>query len=597
LSFFSKFLPRKGASFYQTSEIEAIRNLMHQGKFELALNALDELYTKVNDEEQLLLGTIKCDILIQMGNMEEARSKAENILNEGKDRNNPLIIAEAIIPLTNSLLNTAELKDIQELIKEGENQLKHIEKQYKEEYTRVKSTYHFIEGKLCRKQGDLDRALHLLQMCIDERTQSNELYEKAEPLNVLGIIYAIKTEFDTALNYLNQSLEIFNELGNISTIVKIQNNMGLIYYQKGERDLALQYYTESLENAEKINNKLYIATLSLNIGLIYFSRGGLNTALEYFLKSKEISMQTNNLIHLGYTLTNIGRVYEYKGELEAALDLYSQSLKIATDLDIKEEIGTLHNNLANTYLKQGDPGLALEYFKKSLGIFEELGNKISISESLYNNILQFIDFDLMEEVEEYLQKLQEINTAEDNKIINQFFILAKANVLKSKDRIISKMEAQQLFKEIADEEMVKHEYTISAMLNYSELLLLELKTSGSDEVLREIKAIFDSLLQLAEMTDRLPISIEIYILQGRLSLLELDVAHTDELLEKAFKLAEDKKIPSLVEKVQEEKDNLKDEMIRIKELVDTSSSVYDRIQETKIKEYILKAQQIVNTPG
>ena len=594
--FFSKLFQRKKyLELLQSSEIESISTLIKKGKLEEASKELDVLKSRddLEIEEKLLINAIESDIQTLNGEYEISFELAKKTLDQSKEINDPLLICTSIISLSNVFLARGDIDKLDDLLEEGLAGVKKIRWRQKKHRLPTEATLNFIQGKYYRKKGELDLALECLQKCIDINNKTRDVYNNADPLNVIGIIYTMKSEFDKATEYLNQSREIFEKIGNITSAIKILNNMGMIYWQKGDLNLALDYYKDCLDRCVKIDNQQYIASLSLNIGLIHFGRGDLDIALNYYLKSKDMFMLQNNKFYLATTLTNIGMVYEYKGELDAALDLYHQSLSIAEILENKQEIATILHNIGNINLDKGDPQSALAYFNKVLVLFEEIGNRLSFCEAIYNIIRVLIDLNLIEDAEESLIKLEEINSQEDNKLINQLTTLAKAFLLKSKERIVSKVEAQQLFKQVSNEEMIKHEYTISAMLNLSELLLLELKLSGNEEVLNEIKSLLDQLLHIVDTTNRVPLLVEIYILQSKMALLELDTVSSMEFLNKGLQIGMNKNIQFLVEKVTYEQENLEEEMVKLRDMVDSSATLYERIQQTKLEDYIVNAQRVV----
>ena len=221
-------------------------------------------------------------------------------------------------------------------------------------------------------------------------TQPSPLIKKsmlsslAEAINNIGYIYMIKGEVQKALEYMHESLKVFEELGNKKGIAAGLNNIGYIYKNKGEIQKGLEYYQKSLKIKEELGDKDGIANSLNNIAMIYNIQGEIQKALKYLHKSLKIEEELGDKPGIAASLNNIGFIHESQGETQNALDYYDKSLRIQQELGDKQGIASGLNNIGSIYNNQGGVRKGLEYLHKSLRIREELGDKNGIAESLSN---------------------------------------------------------------------------------------------------------------------------------------------------------------------------------------------------------------------
>ncbi|UCG90435.1 MAG: tetratricopeptide repeat protein, partial [Candidatus Heimdallarchaeota archaeon] len=349
----------------------------------------------------------------------------------------------------------------------------------------------------------------------------------------------------------------------------------------------IDYYQKSLDLSEKFGNKQNAAALSLNIGQTYLYKGELDLALDYTQRSLAMHEELDSKNEIAMCLNNMGNIFESKGELAQALEVYTRSLKlfekIGNTQDTRYDTAIGFNNIGNVYRTRGDTDEATSYYKRSLDLLEEIGNNLEASTALLNLILVTVHWGLAEDAQPYLQKLQEIDNKEENKTIHQIYRLARAYILRTSDRVVKQAEAQQLFQKIAEEEIIQHDNTVQAMLNLCEILLQELRTSGNEEVLKEIKEILQKLQTIAENQNSFSLLVNTYLLKSKMALLELDLDSARQLLSDAQQIAEDKGLQKLAMMISGEYDSLMDQLGKWTDLIDQNVPMIEKLELTELE--------------
>jgi signal transduction histidine kinase len=170
---------------------------------------------------------------------------------------------------------------------------------------------------------------------------------------------------DSMMYYSLNALELAKKTANVEIQAGVAHDIGNIYAQEGNFEKALEYCTQSLNIWTKIGHKNVAGVLS-DIGNIYYNKKDLKNALAYYKKSFENANLNNDALAYGYSLNNIGLVYMDLDSNALAIGYFKNSIRYY-HLDLnKPGIANAENNLGAAYLKTGNYKLALGHAKISL---------------------------------------------------------------------------------------------------------------------------------------------------------------------------------------------------------------------------------------
>jgi len=212
--------------------------------------------------------------------------------------------------------------------------------------------------------------------------------------------------------------------------------------------------------------------------------------------------------------------------------------------------------------------------------------------SLFGLITFYLDKDEKSGVNNYYNQLQIIADNSDNKHIVLYYKLAKALILKSSKRSRKKAQAEDSLQKIIEDEIFDHELTVLAMKHYIELLLIELKSFGEEEVFDEAVALIGKLLVIAQEQKSLTLIVETMLLRSKFALIKGDVDKANEYLEQAEINAEEYNLTALHKQVQDERAALNEDMEKWRDLVDKGASMFERIEQANMINYIKQMQKL-----
>jgi tetratricopeptide (TPR) repeat protein len=410
-----------------------------------------------------------------------------------------------------------------------------------------------LRVKLLIKQGRFAKAIPLIKNVIN--TNEKRTYPLIEIRSRLLLAEAFwrTGRLDESLLQINQcelDLDLIpNGKATEYTLLlgEVAYNKGVIYSRKGELDSALSNLEKALEIRQEFQDNYGIGEALNSIGVVHYYKGHLAKSLGSYKQSLDFKEKVNNIQQLAIAFNNIGDVYHIQGELKKAKYYYSKGLTLFEETGNKEHISAGLHNLGKVYYQTGETAESLKYFENAMKLYEGLDNKLGISENLYQLIQVSLDISNLEQSQRYLDYLASIAKQMNNKVVKQRYNISQALLLKSTKRIRYKMKAMEYLNSIIEDELVNSELTTTAMLHSADLLLYELKLYGEEGILRELKEIAQQLLKLAETQNLHSLLAETYLLQSRLSVIELDIKNARHLLYQAKDIADERDLRKLSE--------------------------------------------------
>ncbi len=132
--------------------------------------------------------------------------------------------------------------------------------------------------------------------------------------------------------------------------------LGLIYFEKKDFDSAIKYIGEALNLEPTYHEAL------LNMGVVLQAKGSFDEALQYFQKSLQFNPDCAE------TFKNIGTILQAKGDYDEAIINYKKAL------EINPELPDIYKNLAYLFRDKGMLNEAIIFFKKALEYYPDLSD-------------------------------------------------------------------------------------------------------------------------------------------------------------------------------------------------------------------------------
>ncbi|MHA2249115.1 MAG: tetratricopeptide repeat protein, partial [Candidatus Kariarchaeaceae archaeon] len=403
---------------------------------------------------------------------------------------------------------------------------------------------------------------------------------------------------------LNSALEEINQIEKETDNQEIL--MNAIYY-KGKINLincnyekAFNLAEHSFHLAKTLKRFDFVAKALALQGFAATHMGKLDESFAIMEKSEKFLEQCvddtiefdRNLINTAGNINNVkGISYWKKGDLSNALKCHKNALEYRRQLPKKLEVAITYSNIATVYRDMGDSKNALKYYEKAYSITKTLDNKRTISRVLFYIIQTALIFDHQDKVEQYEPHLAQLQDHK-NPFIQLNYKITKALILKGNKRLRQKMESEKIFYEIIESPIHNPHLTLLAMKHLWEIYLDEYKLYGEEEVLKEITTLTDRMKVIAEDIGISSHYIEALVLQAKLAELDGSYNEATKLLEEAENIAAKRGLVTIENDIIKEKFELSRSYSKWKGIIDSSTSVAEKMDMLKLKQYIIHAQKV-----
>ncbi|GAA4845205.1 tetratricopeptide repeat protein [Algivirga pacifica] len=246
-----------------------------------------------------------------------------------------------------------------------------------------------IDTLLAKTKGALnieqsDKLRHLL----DEKLTLVQEYQptkKTETLMSLGKVYR-KINPRKAIDYFSQAY-LATDTTNRFVRGNILSSIGITYNRLGEYDSAILFFEQSLQIREVDQDWEGVSISYNNLGTSYSRKGNLRLAIDCYIKDLNINNEKiKDDKGKSTSFANIGFLYFDLGDHRRSIEYLQKSIDIRLRLDLEERCVMLFDGLGDNYLYLGDFAASKKYYDKALKLWEKYGgqsfNKAQIYEGL-----------------------------------------------------------------------------------------------------------------------------------------------------------------------------------------------------------------------
>ncbi len=457
--------------------------------------------------------------------------------------------------------------------------------------------YHKIKGTILMITENLQEAIDSAEKSFQIGLKLKDSIEKIDSFLLLAEILQIMGNFQRSSEILEETEKLIQNLPKKFLYVKKDKRgeflriKAWVYLGQGKLQETVEFLEEMVEIYNNIGNLAKLAGAYTFLSSPYAFLGELDKSLSYVIKADEIFSKIKKLpfVLINWQIGNYimyGMIYSMKGDLIKAVNFTKQALQLAKKNNLKMTSYLALNNLGCQYLLFADWDNAIKCFEESLAITQNFGNPSGIVTILDGIFLAHLYKNDLKSAESCLDRIKQINEIEDNKTIDLTYQLAKALLLRKSTRTRDLGEAQDILKEITKEEVIHVEMTIRAMVNLSEMLLIEFKESKDSEILNETKPIIDRLFKTAEDQGSYLVMGETLLLKSKLALISLDLISARQYLSQGQIIAEKYGLNNLSIKISNENDELIKNLGIWEKMQSENASINERLDKINVDKQI-----------
>ncbi|MHA4807195.1 tetratricopeptide repeat-containing sensor histidine kinase [Flavitalea flava] len=191
----------------------------------------------------------------------------------------------------------------------------------------------------------------------------------------IALFYDQMEEYDEALSRMTKVSEVYKKNGDSIQLENLLSHQSEISFRQKQYDKALGYSNQALQIAMTMRDSSIVADIRNDIGSILAVKGKFQESLDFHVKAMDYYSRAG--VKLGQTETSnfLSRTYLLLKDYPKALQFGRQGLSLARELKRSKEIRDAGKVLSEVYEAKGDPRSALIYFKLYKDFSDSLFNE------------------------------------------------------------------------------------------------------------------------------------------------------------------------------------------------------------------------------
>lgn len=237
-------------------------------------------------------------------------------------------------------------------------------------------------------KGDYQQALGYAQQALNIAKEQNNQRDIAVNLNKMASLYNALQDHQSALPFAEEALEIAKKINDEHEISSALSHLASIYQSQGYYDKALALLKESLildrKDLDPERQELLATTLML-LGMTCNSMGHYSEAQNYYQESlvlmdkhQILSAKTDLLINRGFNEQDLAQYPQALTSLQQALALAQQQKRPA-------EVAKALHYIGSVYIDLDQYEQALKHYQQAKQLYQELNDQDGVA-SILNNL-------------------------------------------------------------------------------------------------------------------------------------------------------------------------------------------------------------------
>ena len=200
-------------------------------------------------------------------------------------------------------------------------------------------------------------------------------------LRQLGKLYREDSQFDDAISYLQQGLQLATQICDTLEMIQALNNIGTNYRRLGSLEEAAHYHQQAVTLSMQMSDQTSMQAqknrvVSLNgMGNVLMSLGNLEEADSIFHLALEGERSIDSKLGMAINLANIGSIRNQLGLRESARVYYEQSLEMNKLAGSTLGIGLCHIRFGELDEQNGMQDKAISEYQTAYQQLEQIGDE------------------------------------------------------------------------------------------------------------------------------------------------------------------------------------------------------------------------------
>lgn len=214
----------------------------------------------------------------------------------------------------------------------------------------------WLQGRYDESKSHLEEALSLTQT---EGFTDQKLI--AEIWRNLGVVLWFMQDYDAAEAQYKRALAFCRdaETRDMRGEAACLNNLGILAQTREQFDAAIDFFQQSVEVYQKAGDRQGEGNTLANLGGFAANRGDFPLAIETFQRVLALALETGDRHGQGHAQNHLGQIAMNLGQFEASHEYFARALHIYQEINDLRGIGHISVNRSNLALREGTLDSAL----------------------------------------------------------------------------------------------------------------------------------------------------------------------------------------------------------------------------------------------
>ncbi|MCB9244803.1 MAG: tetratricopeptide repeat protein [Flavobacteriales bacterium] len=155
-------------------------------------------------------------------------------------------------------------------------------------------------------------------------------------MNSIAGVYFRQGDLEKSLNYLEQSRQALETMGDLQGVAMVLSNIGAIHKKKMDYTLALQCFQEGMDISRKLTDPQSIAYMAIEIGLLHLDLKEFTEAIRNCTEGFTLAETHELLYEQKNGCSCLYQAYKAQGNGNKALQFHELLTEIEDSLDLQE---------------------------------------------------------------------------------------------------------------------------------------------------------------------------------------------------------------------------------------------------------------------
>jgi tetratricopeptide (TPR) repeat protein len=206
--------------------------------------------------------------------------------------------------------------------------------------------------------------------------------KRAQALNGAGLLISVQGDQELAIHYLEESLQLFQDLGDQLGEAWVLNHLGQAMNLSGQLESAGNYFESSLMIFRRLGEKWHSAWVLINLGEVSLYRKEIDRATRLLTEARDLFLVLQDKRGTAAARDRLGRLALLTQQPDLAKVLLTESLQLFNEIGDREGCSWALHHLGRIAYEAGDKTQAIHYLIDSLQLFDKLNDHWGFAWSL-----------------------------------------------------------------------------------------------------------------------------------------------------------------------------------------------------------------------